>query len=260
MFCSKCGKENPENSRFCMKCGYPFGEQHQKEVKQVKESKTGVFPAAGIIVTAAVAVIVMIAGVSLMKKNEKKLDTYTEAAKEAAVAEEAVSSEEMGMRDETDTFEEMGSEEAATAKEVAPAEQIVPTEEAKQAEETVSAEDDFADTYSGDFWGQSENEREDISIDNADNKPDEDENGEYILPESNSRFYDKRELEDLSKSELRIARNEIYARHGRKFKDEMLKEYFNSKNWYEPDRDEIEEAELNEYEIKNRDLIRELEE
>ena len=29
-----------------------------------------------------------------------------------------------------------------------------------------------------------------------------------------------------------IARNEIYARHGRKFNDSELQAYFNSKSWY----------------------------
>ena len=29
-----------------------------------------------------------------------------------------------------------------------------------------------------------------------------------------------------------IARNEIYARHGRKFNDSELQEYFNGKSWY----------------------------
>ncbi len=30
-----------------------------------------------------------------------------------------------------------------------------------------------------------------------------------------------------------MARNEIYARHGRKFKDKTLQKYFDEKSWYE---------------------------
>lgn len=37
----------------------------------------------------------------------------------------------------------------------------------------------------------------------------------------------------LNKEELHLARNEIYARHGRKFKDETMQAYFNSKSWYQ---------------------------
>ena len=32
--------------------------------------------------------------------------------------------------------------------------------------------------------------------------------------------------------ECRVARNEIYARHGRLFKDSALQEYFNGCSWY----------------------------
>ena len=58
-----------------------------------------------------------------------------------------------------------------------------------------------------------------------------------------------------------LVRNEIYARHGRRFDDEYLRDYFNSKEWYTPtiDPDEFEESLLNSYEIANRDLIVEYE-
>lgn len=53
------------------------------------------------------------------------------------------------------------------------------------------------------------------------------EEAEYILPESASRLLTEADLENLTQEDLRIARNEIYARHGRKFLDEGLQEYFN---------------------------------
>ena len=40
------------------------------------------------------------------------------------------------------------------------------------------------------------------------------------------------DLYGLSKDQLRLARNEIYARHGRMFNDQTLQAYFNSKSWY----------------------------
>ena len=54
----------------------------------------------------------------------------------------------------------------------------------------------------------------------------------YILPESSSRVLTDSDVAHLSKSELVLARNEIYARHGRTFKKQELQEYFNSKTWY----------------------------
>ena len=50
----------------------------------------------------------------------------------------------------------------------------------------------------------------------------------YILPESNTRLYSTAELSILTASELRIARNEIYARHGRRFASADLQAYFDS--------------------------------
>lgn len=55
---------------------------------------------------------------------------------------------------------------------------------------------------------------------------------DYVLPESNTRVYSQSELAGLSLSELFIARNEIYARHGRQFTDKTLQDYFSGKSWY----------------------------
>lgn len=81
-------------------------------------------------------------------------------------------------------------------------------------------------------------------------------NEDYILPESDSKYYTKKDLKKLTKKEVKLARNEIYARHGRKFtKDEEVIKYFNSKDWYEGTKKEVSDSELNKYEIANRDLI-----
>ena len=42
-------------------------------------------------------------------------------------------------------------------------------------------------------------------------------------------------LQGLSLHELRLLRNEVYARHGRMFKAEWLQQYFFSQPWYTPD-------------------------
>ena len=55
---------------------------------------------------------------------------------------------------------------------------------------------------------------------------------EYVLSESNTRYYTADELKNLTADELFIARNEIYARHGRTFNNPELQQYFNGKSWY----------------------------
>lgn len=56
--------------------------------------------------------------------------------------------------------------------------------------------------------------------------------GNYILPDSNIRLLTDADLKGLSAKELRYARNEIFARYGRKFKDKELQKYFDNQNWY----------------------------
>ena len=86
---------------------------------------------------------------------------------------------------------------------------------------------------------------------------DEAEMNEYIFPLSNIEYLKEYELTGLSKDELKIARNEIYARHGRMFNDANLQAYFNSCSWYTPSisPENFSDSMLNEVEIANRDLI-----
>ncbi len=58
--------------------------------------------------------------------------------------------------------------------------------------------------------------------------------GDYIFPNSNTVLLTEADLAGKSKEQLRLARNEIAARVGRKFKDQSLQQYFNQKSWYQP--------------------------
>lgn len=80
---------------------------------------------------------------------------------------------------------------------------------------------------------------------------------EFIFPESNEIYLTEEDLEGLSQKDCQIARNEIYARYGRRFKDEELQAHFDSCSWYKGtiSAEEFDESILNEYEISNRDLI-----
>jgi hypothetical protein len=56
----------------------------------------------------------------------------------------------------------------------------------------------------------------------------------FIFPDSNERRLTRDDLAPLSVEQLRIARNEIYARNGRFFRDQKLKDYFSQYAWYQP--------------------------
>ena len=56
--------------------------------------------------------------------------------------------------------------------------------------------------------------------------------GGYIIDGSDTRLISADELRGLSEDELTLALNEIYARHGRRFKTDFIREYFESRSWY----------------------------
>lgn len=91
----------------------------------------------------------------------------------------------------------------------------------------------------------------------ADDQQDETENSEYILPESDTRYVDQDEIDQLTKNEVRLAINEIYARHGRIFENSELREYFESKDWYDGtiEPEDFDEDVLNQYEKANVKLL-----
>ena len=115
------------------------------------------------------------------------------------------------------------------------------TEDSNQAQEENQAEDQEE--------GQSEDQTEEQAENGGDNK--------FIIMDSSSRYLDRRDLARLSKEELKLARNEIYARHGRKFDDPNLQEYFNSQSWYKGTVEpaDFTESMLNSCEVKNVQLI-----
>jgi YARHG domain len=55
-----------------------------------------------------------------------------------------------------------------------------------------------------------------------------------LLADSNVRYLTRAELQRLSADRLHIARNEIFARRGRYFKDDALRAYFEQFPWYQP--------------------------
>ncbi len=86
---------------------------------------------------------------------------------------------------------------------------------------------------------------------------------EYIIADSDKRLLTRAELEGFSKAELRLARNEIYARHGMIFGAQDLRDYFESKSWYKgtvPFDDFYNQVEVSEIEATNIGLFVQMEE
>lgn len=77
--------------------------------------------------------------------------------------------------------------------------------------------------------------------------------GEY--PQSSTKLLAEKDVENMERDELRIMRNEIYARHGYSFKLPDMREHFNRLDWYMPIATNI-KTQLTETEKKNAALIK----
>lgn len=75
------------------------------------------------------------------------------------------------------------------------------------------------------------------------------------FPEASTRLLTTSDLVDRSPWELRVMRNEIFARHGYIFKTPEMRSYFAGQRWYSPRRDDVSML-LSEIEAQNVKLIR----
>ena len=267
MFCTKCGNALPVNAKFCTKCGTkveafqpgaiqpnPTPQRASVPQQESTQQQTPVRQASP-------------APQPQQKKNEKVTKTKN--------------SEKISNKNKNETEKKSGSGAmvylligAAVLiiiliaiivllfiKGNQPAKQDDITDKpVVTTEQTTETEMSTEQTDRKDVSGQQEASEKTSEVINKDMGTDGavgEEEAEYILPESASRLLTEADLENLTQEDLRIARNEIYARHGRKFLDEGLQEYFNGKSWYngtiEPD--DFKEDMLSEIERTNEDTI-----
>ncbi|MBQ8558711.1 MAG: YARHG domain-containing protein [Tyzzerella sp.] len=137
----------------------------------------------------------------------------------------------------------------------------------------VEEQKDNQDADNADNQADDETDDQDADGQNADSQQQDDSQqsepsgettnaSEYILPESATRALTRADLQGLTKEQLRLARNEIFARHGMIFGVEDLDTYFSSKSWYEPTVQSSEfydKVEMSLIEEGNIELIQEVE-
>ena len=83
----------------------------------------------------------------------------------------------------------------------------------------------------------------------------------YIFPDSAQRYMSVEELNGLPLQLINYGKNEIYARHGRRFRSQELQGYFDGQSWYSGNisPDDFDENSLNEYERINAHMINDFE-
>lgn len=83
----------------------------------------------------------------------------------------------------------------------------------------------------------------------------------YMITDSSRRYLTAEELSGLNAWELKVARNEIYARHGVLFGEGAIQDHFNTRTWYHGtiEASAFDSSVLNEYEWANIQTIQSVE-
>lgn len=281
MFCQECGSKIPEGSLFCTECGTPVNNGYTEnteapvtEVIQVpcpapkpkKKSRKGL-----LVIVVLLCVILLGGGIAVVVISnvpERIQEVYDkvignragqedipkEAEKEqeqpAGTSTETQQPEETVLFKDAQQTEENGQAEVEQNTELPEAEEQSTTDAASSGEVVLFRGDNYDENYEERIKdGKYEDEDEDEETVS--------EQEDYLLPDSDKRMISKKELEGFDAEQCRIARNEIYARHGRKFNDQELQEYFDGCDWYEGtiEADKFQDSVLNDYEVANRDTI-----
>ena len=201
-----------------------------------------------VIINLVVGVVLLI----LLKKgnNENKRDNYMRNVTVVNSTEKENSNYNKNTTDKSDAgVSEKNSEKIA--------EKIEDADKTKETESTTIKNKDLK--YAKIYGEESENESANSNINNSTSNAIT--SSDYILPGSDRKYLTNDDLKNLNADTCRLARNELYARHGRLFDDAVLQNYFNGKSWYRGTikPEDFTESMLNSYEIYNRDLIVEFE-
>ena len=252
MFCTKCGNEIKEGSRFCTHCGKAVDDKTAENKSSALDK-----PAEGE------------STYPVTEKDKGNLSTNKKRAVTAAVIAGIIviaggagffcrnlinkSSDEVTGQKSQDSFP-IASQEAWTN---ATAEEETEVDSDNIVEDAETTSDSLAQDSGEIVLYQADGYEEDLAGEELQDDQKQEAYGEYILEGSDTRYISKDELEGFDAEKCRYARNELYARHGRKFQDEEIQKYFNDCSWYEGkiDPNDFQESMLNEYEVANRDLI-----
>lgn len=209
-----------------------------------------------------------VAGEETTRKTSEKKTKETEAAKTAETEAPATEALVTEPATETPATEAPETEPVTEALAPEPATEA-PTESVTETPETEEHVTDgkFEDLSDVDLFSLSQDElattvREEPETEaesetesemETESEIEADTRSEYIFPDMDTRYLTQDEVSKLSLQAVCYAKNELYARHGRKFLSQELKDYFNDKTWYEGtvDPDSFSPGVFNTYENDN---------
>ena len=296
--CPNCGAALQAEARFCKNCGSPV-ETPQPEVQtaqaaqQPPEKKSGKGRVAAIAIVAVVLVIGIAAGVWAMTRPATTAGSElpdSSAAGDAVVQPEQIDDADIDLVAD-DTVELTGTVRISTENELfldwgEPMRILLTDDDGERVQVSdVSSAYLVNDGVSHSLWeelpldqpvrieGELEIEgtrlylyAEELTdtdgsalVIQAEQQPPVQQ--EEILPQSDSRLLTYSDVDGLTLQEINYAKNEIYARHGRKFSSKELQNYFDSKFWYHGTiaPEDFSDSMLSETERKNAEFLAEVE-
>ena len=186
-----------------------------------------------------------VAGEETTRKTSEKKTKETEAAKTAET--EAPATEALATEPATETPATEAPAEPETEEDVTDGK----FEDLSYVDLFSLSQDELATTVREEPETEAESETE--SETETESEIEADTRSEYIFPDMDTRYLTQDEVSKLSLQAVCYAKNELYARHGRKFLSQELKDYFNDKTWYEGtvDPDSFSPGVFNTYENDN---------
>lgn len=191
---------------------------------------------------AAVLVLVIVVIVTVVSQPEKKKPS---SENPKVIKEKEESKKEKPKKEDADVQESEKQSDGTT--------------DASASEPTEETANEPTDGTAGEPADATANESAEESVSEPTEESTE---SEYIFPDSGTTELTWEDVRGHTKEELRLARNEIFARHGVIFGVEDLDTYFRSKSWYTPIfsiGEFLDTVELSMVEEKNISLISEVE-
>lgn len=235
--CSSCGNENKDEYRFCLSCGEPKGapeepkaaEEPKESGKKKPDSRSMAMTVLLLILALLLIAVIVVVIVNFPRLSGQAGDRRQEAVENSLVhrGESAEPTEEPENGGTSSYVFGTDSAVPTTAAPLQPAQ----TEQPAVTETPLPTEEPEEIRVVGD--------------------------GEYLIPGSDSRYITEADLKDLSWEQCCLARNEIFARHGRIFVTAQISAYFSGKSWYRGtvSAADFNESSLNEYERANVNYI-----
>ena len=223
--------------------------------KEAEKAETEA-PAAEVKETKAAETEAPAAEVAGTKAAETEAPAAEVAETKAAETEAAAAEVEETKAAETEATVAEAAETKAAETEAAVAE--VDETKAPETEAVAGSEKDskFEDLSGVDLFDLSP-EIQETATKEKETEAAEDTRSEYIFADADTRYLTQEEVDKLSLQAVCYAKNEIYARHGRKFLSTELQEYFNDKSWYQGtvEAEKFSPSVFNKYESDNIQIL-----